>query len=32
MIMEDDGLSSPRNPDEALQLYIDLTEHIEEIM
>lgn len=32
MIMEDEGLSSPRNPDEALQLYIDVIEHIEDIM
>lgn len=32
MIMEDESLSSPSNPDEALQLYIDLLEHIEDIM
>lgn len=32
MIMEDDGLSSPNNPDEALQLYTDLLEHIETLI
>ena len=32
MIMEDEGLSFPSNPDEALQLYVDLLEHIDDIM
>lgn len=32
MIMEDESLSTPSNPDEALQLYIDLLKHIEDIM
>ena len=32
MIMEDESLSTPSNPDEALQLYIDLLRHIEDIM
>ena len=32
MIMEDESLSSPSKPGEALQLYIDLVEHIEDIM
>ena len=32
MIMETEGLSFPSNPDKALQLYVDLLEHIEEIM
>ena len=32
MIMEDEGLGFPSNPDEALQLYVDLLEHIEDIM
>lgn len=32
MIMEDEGLSFPSNPDEAFQLYVDLLEHIEDIM
>lgn len=32
IIMEDEGLNPPRNPDEALQLYIDLLGYIEDIM
>lgn len=32
MIMEDEGLSFPSNPDEALQLYVGLLEHIDDIM
>lgn len=31
MIMEDEGFLSPGNPSEALQLYIDLIEDIEDI-
>ena len=32
VIMEDEDLSPPRNPEEALQLYIDLLGYIEDIM
>ena len=32
IIMGDEGLNPPRNPDEALQLYIDLLGYIEDIM